>query len=220
MLSLDQDKGPGDFNMFRSIAAGVAAAVCLTAGAASAEPFDTFGQFCLENEARPEAIESAVHKAGGWHPVPEEMIGPMRQAGFGQARAWMNAPMEALQDPDKVAAIEMVIAARVDGAAIFQLPGTTADICMVMAAGHEAGPLRRKLEGAMGFEAYEAHELPLWMFTPADGGGYRSENALATIQPEAFIRILAERPIHIASFMDDRERGLTGLLAGVLRANP
>ena len=130
------------------------------AGAAAAEPFQSFVDLCLSTNAEAHAAEVAA-KGSGWRDVTAQMAADLGE-GFQDLAAFLNFdPADAASmSPDQ--SVEILVTGWGDGEAVMETKGVVLDLCGVMSPQVDALTMGKQLTDhlllltARGFNGYGA----------------------------------------------------------------
>lgn len=197
--------------MLRSGLLGAVIALVL-AGAAAAEPFQSFADMCLSTNADAHAAEVAA-KGAGWSDVTAQMGADMGEE-FQDVAAFLNFdPADAAnRSPDD--SMEILFTGRGDGETVMDAKGVVLDLCGVMSPQAEAQFMRKNLTDHLGMSASTDESLTYWLYS-RQGDRFVSEAALAELEDDALLAATRERSLYVVYVFE--EDGLTGLFVGAVR---
>lgn len=201
--------------MFRYGFAGAALSLTL-AGAAAAEPFQSFADLCLSTDADAHAAEVAA-KGTGWSDVTAQMaaeMGDMSEA-FQDIAIYFNFdPAAAAAGLSSVDSMEMMMTGWGDGEAVMGTKGVVLDLCGVMSPQADALTMAKLLADHLGVPASTDGEEQLWLYS-RQGGRFVSEAALADAEEETILAAARSRSLYAVYVL--AEDGMAGLFVGAVR---
>lgn len=183
------------------------------AGAASAEPFQSFADMCVSTDADADAAE-LVAKGAGWRDATSLMPADEDEE-FQNTTVFLNF------DPANPASVspgdmEVLMTGWADGEAILEIKGVVLDVCGVMSP--EGDPLRmsKQLTDHLGLPASEddSENMPVWLYS-RQGDRFVSEAALGEVGDEDFLAAVRQRSVYAVYVFEDD--GLAGLFVGAVR---
>ncbi len=198
--------------MFRSGMMGAVLSLAL-AGAAAAEPFQSFANLCLSTNADAHAAEVAA-KGSGWTDVTAQMDADLGEE-FQDVAAFMNfdpANAASLSPDDSV---EILFTGWGDGETVMDTKGVVLDLCGVMSPQAEAQFMRKRLTDHLGLSASTDESETYWLYS-RQGDRFVPEAALADAEDDAFMAATRERSLYVVYVFE--EDGLTGLFVGAVRS--
>lgn len=199
--------------MFRPSAAAAAAALCLVAQPAAAEPFENFVDLCMKTNVDGAAAGS-IAKAAGWFQLPPEALGE-EATPFEDTSLYLSADPAAMT-ADKAADLDVLMTGVGLGDDIFGIKDLRLDICAVGSlVAADVAALQSQLGALLGFGPERSGEdVPVWVFSPA-GTGFQSRADLIDADDAAFAEAARREKILLATVMDSD--GLSILVVGAVR---
>ena len=182
------------------------------AGAAAAEPFQSFADLCLSTDADAEAAK-VVAKGSGWTDVTAQMGADIGEE-FQDTAVYLNF------DPANVASLsegnsmDILMTGWGDGEAIMGMKGVVLDVCGVMSPQADAQAMSRQLTGHLGLPSSTKLGWTIWMYS-RQGGRFVSEAGLMEAGDERFLAATRERSLYFVYLIE--EDGLAGLVVGAVR---
>lgn len=199
--------------MLRSSAAALAAALCLAAQPAAAEPFENFVDLCVETNVDAAAAE-AIAKSAGWFQLPPEAFGD-EPLPFEDPHFYLSVDPTTVSR-DKAEDLDILMTGSGAGDDVFGVKDMRLDVCAVGSlVSSDKDALIARLGAFLGFAPNRLEEdVPVWVFTPS-GAGFRSRPDLADADDQAFDEAARREKILLATVMDSD--GLSILLIGAVR---
>lgn len=197
--------------MLRSGITGALLSLAL-AGAAAAEPFQSFADMCVSTDADAHAAE-VVAKGAGWRDMTSQMPADSGQQ-FQDMAVFFNFDPA---DPGSVSpgdSMEVLMTGWGDAEAILDIKGVALDVCGVMSP--EADPLRmgKRLTDHLGLPASTDDSETVWLYS-RQGERFVSEAALMDAEDEDFLAAVRARSLYVVYVYD--ADGLAGLFVGAVR---
>jgi hypothetical protein len=182
------------------------------AGAAAAEPFQSFERLCLSTNADAYAGEVAA-KGSGWKDATAEMGGEMGEE-FQDVAVFLNFdPADpASLSPDQ--SPEVLVTGWGDGETVIDTKGVVLDLCGVMSPGADALTMAKRLTDHLGMPSTTAGDQTVWMYSRR-GDRFVSEAGLADAEDATFLAAMQQRSLYAVYVFE--EDGLAGLFVGALR---
>lgn len=197
--------------MFRSAMMGAMLSLAM-AGAAAAEPFESFVDLCVSTNADRRAAEVAV-KGAGWTDMAEEMPAEVTEM-FRDPALYLNVdpanPGSLLSgDP-----IELLVTGWGHGEEVMDFKGIVMDICGVMSPQADALMMSKRLTEHLGVPSSTSEGQTMWLYS-RQGDRFVSEASLADAEDDA-VRQAAETRSLFFAFAFDGD-GMAGLFVGAVR---
>ena len=196
--------------MIRLSIVGAAAALCLAASPAAAEPFEMFSAACMENDARRDAVAASMAKAG-WFALPDEELKAFEGEGISNASVYFGS------DPASAAessTVETVMTGWAAADTFVALGGLGVEFCAVMSSEGDKPTLDQKMERMFGFPPTDIGADQVWLFAREDGR-YRPAPPLLDL-PEADMAAMARKhDLYMAATI--LEDGMTITVIGAIR---
>lgn len=182
------------------------------AGAAAAEPFQSFVDLCLSTNAEAHAAEVAA-KGSGWRDVTAQMAADLGE-GFQDLAAFLNFdPADAASmSPDQ--SVEILVTGWGDGEAVMETKGVVLDLCGVMSPQVDALTMGKQLTDHLGMSPARTDDETVWLYSRR-GDAFVSEAALMDAGDEVFMARTRERSLYAVYLFE--EDGLAGLFVGAVR---
>lgn len=198
--------------MFRYGFAGAVLSLAL-AGAAAAEPFQSFADLCLLTNADAHAAEVAA-KGSGWSDVTAQMGADMGEE-FQDVAVYFNFdPAEAAVGLSGNDSMEILVTGWGDGETVMDIKGVVLDLCGVMSPQADALTMSKRLTDYLGMPSTTAGDQTLWMYS-RQGDRFVSEADLMHAEDEAFMAEMQQRSLYAVYVFE--EDGLTGVFVGAVR---
>ena len=183
------------------------------AGAAAAEPFQSFADLCLSTNAGAHAAEVAA-KGAGWSDVTGEMGAEMDEE-FQDVAVFLNFdPAAAAAGLASVDSMEILVTGWGDGETVLDTKGLVLDLCGVMSPEADALFMRKRLADHLGVPPTTEGSNTFWLYS-RQGDRFVSEAALADIDEEALLAAARARSLYAVYVFE--EDGLAGLFVGAVR---
>lgn len=196
--------------MFRVALAG---AVCawMMAGAAMAEPFESFMTLCVDTNGNRPAAHAAAEQAR-WIALPAGALGS-DDTEFREQIVYANFdPADRSQAPSSP---EALMTGWGDGEEMMGAESVVLEVCGVMAPALDASRMGQRITDLIGARASEADAQPMWLYS-RDGDRFVSEAALVEADYGAIEAAARERDLYVVYAMD--QDGLGILMLGVVRS--
>jgi hypothetical protein len=183
------------------------------AGAAAAEPFQSFADMCVSTDASAHRAE-LVAKGAGWRDATSLMPADSGEA-FQNTTVFLN--FDPANPGDSTPGdMEVLMTGWADGEAILDIKGVVLDVCGVMSP--EGDPLRmgKRLTDHLGLpaSAEDGGTMPVWLYS-RQGDRFVSEAGLIDAEDEEFLAAVRQRSVY-AVYVFDAD-GLAGLFVGAVR---
>lgn len=200
--------------MLRSGLIGAMLSLAL-AGAAAAEPFQSFADLCLSTNAEAHAGEVAA-KGSGWRDVTEQMGAEMGAMGeeFQDLAVYFNFDPASAGNMSPDQSIEILVTGWGDGEAVMDTKGVVLDLCGVMSPQSDALTMSKRLTDHLGMPASRSGDETVWLYSRR-GDRFVSEAALMEAEDEVFMAATRERSLYAVYVFE--EDGLAGLFVGAVR---
>lgn len=195
--------------MFRSIVAGAALSLCL-AGAAVADPFEDYLEFCIKRDGSA-AAAAAGAEAAGWVKLPAEVFAeednPVRDLSV-----YMNAELDELAEKEP-ADLRMLMTGWGEGEEMYGLTDTRLDFCMIGVSNGDLEALRAQIAGYFEFPVTSVGDEEVWAYSRQ---GTRLQSEASVIKSEDPAAAARGRKIFLAGVIET-DSGLVMLMLGALR---
>lgn len=198
--------------MFRYGLAGAVLSLAL-AGAAAAEPFQSFADLCLSTNGEAHAAEIAA-KGSRWSDVTAQMAADIGEE-FRDVAIYLNFDPAAAADLASLDSMEILVTGWGDGEAVLDTKGVVLDLCGVMSPQAEARLMRKRLTDHLGLSASTDGSQTYWLYS-RQGDRFVSEAALAEADEETLLAAARERSLYAVFVFE--EDGLAGLFVGAVRS--
>lgn len=192
----------------------LAAALAL-ASPATAEPFQSFVDICMANDANAPAIERSLNDRE-WVEMPAESLGDLG-AQFRNPSLRLNFNPNGLNEGEFAAAaetMELVLTGWGDGKSVFDIEGFRLDSCMLMSPKTDSQTLNDLMTAHLGFAPETDGELTIWAYSRKDGG-FVPETGLDSLEDEALIAEIRKRQIYVIYALNEDD--MTGFALGAIR---
>lgn len=202
--------------MFRYGFAGAALSMAL-AGAAAAEPFQSFADLCLSTDADAH-VAGVTAKGSGWADVTAQMAAEMGDMGeeYQDIVLYLNFdPADAAAGLASADSMEILMTGWGDGEAVMDTKGVVLDLCGVMSPEADALTMGKRLTDHLGVPASMDGDDRVWLYS-RQGGRFVSEAALADAEDETILAAARERSLYAVYVFE--EEGMTGLFVGAVRS--
>lgn len=197
--------------MFRVMLAGVMGGLMM-AGAAAAEPFESFVTLCVENNGDRPAAHAAAKRAR-WTELTAEMMDP-GEADFREQVLHVNMdPSDRRHRPRNP---EMLLTGWGDGEEMLGAESVVLEICGVMAPGVDVPRVRTRISRLIGDPAPTGEDgQPMWLYS-RNGDRFLSEAALADADDGAIEAAARNRDLYVVFALD--QDGMAVLMLGAVRS--
>lgn len=183
------------------------------AGAAAAEPFQSFANLCLSTNADAHAAEVAA-KSSGWSDVTAQVGADMGDE-FQDAAIYFNFdPADAAAGLSSLDPMEILVTGWGDGETVMDTKGVVLDLCGVMSPEADALTLDKRLTDYLGMPSTTAGDETVWVYS-RQGNRFVSEADLIDAEDEAFLAAMQQRSLYVVYMFE--EDGLAGLFVGAMR---
>lgn len=186
------------------------------AGAAAAEPFQSFANLCLSTNAEAHAAEVAA-KGSGWSDVTAQMAAEMGDMGeeFQDIAVYLNFdPAAAAAGLSSVDAMEILVTGWGDGETVMGAKGVVLDLCGVMSPEADPVTMGKRLTDHLGLSASTDESETFWLYS-RQGDRFVSEAALADADDDTIMAATRQRSLYAVFVFE--EDGLAGLFVGAVR---
>lgn len=183
------------------------------AGAAAAEPFQSFVDLCVSTNADARAAEVAA-KGSGWSDVTAQMP-PEIGEDFEDAAVYFNFdPAAAAAGLATLESMEILVTGWGDGETVMDTKGVFMDVCGVMSPQADALTLGKRIAEHLGVPSSTDESLTLWLYS-RQGDRFVSEAALMDFEDDSLLAVARERSLYAVYVFE--EDGLAGLFVGAVR---
>lgn len=182
------------------------------AGAAVAEPFQSFVDLCVSTDADGRAAEVAV-KGAGWSDMAEALPPEITEM-FRDPALYLNvdpANPGAMVSDDP---IELLVTGWGRGEEIMDFKGIVMDICGVMSPQADPLMMSKRLTEHLGVPSSTSEGETMWLYS-RQGDRFVSEAGLADAEDDAVRQAAQTRSLFVAYVFE--EDGLAGLFVGAMR---
>jgi len=197
--------------MLRSGLTGALLSLTL-AGAAAAEPFQSFADLCLSTDADAHAAEIAA-KGSGWRDFTAQMGADMGE-GFQDTAVYLNFDPADVDSLSPGESMDVLVTGWGDGATMLDIKGAVLDVCGVMSPQADSQVMNRQLTAHLGMVPSTKAGETVWFYS-RQGGRFVSEAGLVNAGDEAFLAATRERSLY-AVYVYEAD-GLAGLFVGAVR---
>ncbi|MNS88669.1 hypothetical protein [Brevundimonas bullata] len=184
------------------------------AGPVAAEPFKSFVDICVSNDASAPAIERVLSERD-WVEMPAESSGDMG-SDFQDPSMHLNFDPNGLNEAELAAAaetMEMVLIGWGDGESIFDIEGFKFDACMLVSPNTDSPTLNQRMTAYLGFPP-DTGEGTVWAYSKANGR-IVSEMGLAELDDDQANAAIRQRQIYMVFLIDQDD--MAGLVLGAFR---
>jgi hypothetical protein len=191
----------------------LAGAVCAwaMAGAAMAEPFESFMTLCVDTNGDRPAAHAAAEQAR-WAPLPAEALGS-DDAQFRELIVYANFdPADGRSAPPSP---EVLMTGWGDGEEMMGAENVVLEVCGVMAPAMDASRMGQRITDLIGARASEIDAQPMWFYS-RDGDRFVSEAALAEADYGAIEAAARERDLYVVYALEQDDAGI--LMLGAVRS--
>jgi hypothetical protein len=196
--------------MFRSMLAGVMGSLAV-AGAASAEPFQSFTDLCLSTNADRPAAHAAA-KLADWVETPVD-VGDDQDAKFRDQV--LHVKFDSAGHGGSPAAMELLLTGWGDGEEMLGAESVVLEVCGVMSPRMTAETMRAHMTGLLGDRADEDDIGSVWLYS-RDGDRFVSEAALADAADGEIEAAARDRDLYVVFAI--QEDGMGILMLGAVRS--
>lgn len=202
--------------MFRYGFAGAALSLAL-AGAAAAEPFQSFADLCLSTDADAH-VAGVTAKGSGWADVTAQMAAEMGDMGeeYRDITIYLNFnPDDAAAGLTSFDSMEILMTGWGDGETVMDTKGVVLDLCGVMSPEADALTMGKQLGDHLGVPASMDGDDRVWLYS-RQGSRFVSEAALADAEDETILAAARTRSLYAVYVFE--EEGMAGLFVGAVRS--